>query len=443
MSNALALASVTAILNALINKALIDNSVSVVVGGTVDVTAIAPDQIDEAGADTAQLNLFLYQITPNPGWRNVGMPSRDERGERLTNPPLALDLYYLLTAYGRQDFEAEILLGYAMQKLHETPVMTRNAIRDILVPAMPVGSVTPELWEAVTTSELAEQIEQIKIVPHSLNTEETSKLWSAFQASYRSSFAYQVSVVLIESKHPSRSPLPVLSRGPRDPVTNRDRGVVVQPDLLPPFPTVEQALPPNRQMAIRMGETLTLTGFHLNGDQVKARFTHARSSRTLELAAEPGATATKLEVKLPPDPNPVPPNSPLNPDNWQVGVYMVEGVIERALEETRTTNAVAIALVPLIKSVVANQAGGVVTFTVQCSPKIWEKQHATLVVGTREIASDPIPPGKTGTLPFIADLVDLPTGAQWVRLRVDGVESILIDRSGPQPAFDPTQQVTI
>lgn len=443
MSNALALASVTAILNALINKALIDNSVSAVVGGSVDVTAIAPDQIQQAGADTPQLNLFLYQITPNPGWRNAGMPSRDERGERLTNPPLALDLYYLLTAYGQQDFEAEILLGYAMQKLHETPVLTRNAIRDILVAAMPVGGSTPQLWEAVVASELAEQVEQIKIVPHTLNTEDTSKLWSAFQASYRSSFAYQVSVVLIESRHPSRSPLPVLSRGERDPVTNRDRGVVVQPDLLPPFPTIEQAMPPNKQTAIRMGELLTLKGFHMDGDKVNARFTHARSSGRLELEAEPGAAATEFKVKLPPDPNPVPPGSPLNPDNWQIGVYLVSGIIERAIEQTRTTNAVAVALVPHIKSIVANQAAGVVTFTVKCSPKIWEKQQATLVVGTREIATDPIPPGKTDTLTFKSELADLPTGAQWVRLRVDGVESILIDRSGPQPAFDPTQQVII
>src|SRR3712207_6975174 len=39
--------------------------------------------------------------------------------------------------------------------------------------------------------------------------------------SYRPSVAYHLSVVLIESKLPARSPLPVLTRGKRDPDTGR------------------------------------------------------------------------------------------------------------------------------------------------------------------------------------------------------------------------------
>ena len=82
-------------------------------------------------ATSPQLNLFLYQVTPNQGWRNVGPAvRRRRRASRLTNPPLALDLHYLLTAYGAADFEAEILLGYGMQVLHEHPVLDRQAIRD-------------------------------------------------------------------------------------------------------------------------------------------------------------------------------------------------------------------------------------------------------------------------------------------------------------------------
>jgi hypothetical protein len=30
-----------------------------------------------------------------------------------------------------------------------------------------------------------------------------------------------------------------------------------------------------------------------------------------------------------------------------------------------------------------------------------------------------------------------------VRLRVDGTDSILLDRSGPAPIFDPTQRITV
>src|SRR5215213_2265781 len=238
MSNALAIASVTAVLSDLINRAMVANDVSAAIGGNVAVTAISPVEIEANQQKKTQLNLFLYHLTSNSGWSNVGLPSRDGQGVRLTNPPLALDLYYLLTAYGRQDLEAEIILGYAIQRLYETPVLTRRLIRDTL--NVPGGPGTPPSLAALIFSDLSDQIEQIKITPHPTGTEESSKLWAAFQAGYRPSFAYHVSVVLIESARPARSPLPVLSRGTRDPVTGRDQGVTVQADMLPPYPTLEE-----------------------------------------------------------------------------------------------------------------------------------------------------------------------------------------------------------
>ena len=113
MSSALALAAVTAVLKDLLNNGLIDHNVTGAIGGNVTVTALPPDRVFAPGApESSQLNLFLHQVTPNASWRNVGLPSRGGRGERLSNPPLALDLHYLLTAYGAEDFHAEILLGY-------------------------------------------------------------------------------------------------------------------------------------------------------------------------------------------------------------------------------------------------------------------------------------------------------------------------------------------
>ena len=47
----------------------------------------------------------------------------------------------------------------------------------------------------------------------------------------------------------------------------------------------------------------------------------------------------------------------------------------------------------------------------------------------------------TSTLTF--ELGDVPPGAQWVRLTVDGVESLLVDRSVEPPAFDPAQSVAV
>ena len=47
----------------------------------------------------------------------------------------------------------------------------------------------------------------------------------------------------------------------------------------------------------------------------------------------------------------------------------------------------------------------------------------------------------TSTLNFEFGVV--PDGTQWLRLIVDGAESLLVDRSALPPTFDPTQQVMV
>ena len=74
-----------------------------------------------------------------------------------------------------------------------------------------------------------------------MNSEEMSRLWSALQAHYRPTAAFQVSVVLIQPQRPATSPLPVLTRGRFVPATSREEGVFVTPGLVPPYPTLESA----------------------------------------------------------------------------------------------------------------------------------------------------------------------------------------------------------
>ena len=213
MSTVLAIASVTQVLKDLLNDGLIDHDITGITGGNVTVTALPPDRIDTTSTnEPTQLNLFMYQATPNQGWSNVGLPSFNGRGERISNPPLALDLHYLLTAYGASELHTEILLGYGMQLFHETSVLARDAIRRSLAPPLTVGGGLPSNLRALSTSELAEQVEQIKITPVVLSTEELSKLWAAFQAKYRPTAAYKATVVLIESKKSTKPALPVQAR---------------------------------------------------------------------------------------------------------------------------------------------------------------------------------------------------------------------------------------
>jgi hypothetical protein len=445
VSNALAIASVTRALMDLLNDGLIDNDVSAAVG-SFSVSALPPDRVPGGNGSgfTTQLNLFLHQVTTNAGWQNADVPTRDARGNLVQTPRLALDLHYLLTAYGAAELDSEIILGYAMQVLHETPIIGRQALRTALAGAAVNGGLLPPAFQALAASDLADQVELIKVVPEPLSVDDMSKLWTALQTHYRTTTGYRVSVVLIDSERPLRSPLPVLTRGPAIPGTGRDRGVVVQPSLLPPFPTLESLQPANRQIVARLDEVLTLTGHHLDGVQVFARFVEPRTRLALELPALAGATPIRVGVQLPPDPpaGPVVPGSPLDPASWQAGAYNVSVRVQRAGQPDRLTNELPLALAPRIVAITAVMAAGRVTFTVDCSPPVRSTQTAALVVDDRALPAQPMGAPSNPTLTFVADGF-VSGAAHWVRLRVDAVESVLIDRSSSPPRFDPTQQVTI
>jgi hypothetical protein len=445
MSNALAIASVTRVLKDLLNNGLVDHDISGSLGGNVTVTALSPDRVPvQPDNEANQLNVFMYQVRPNAGWRNVELPTRNPNGDRVGNPLLALNLHYLVTAYGADELNGEILLGYAMQLLHENPVLGRNAIRTALANPSVNGSILPPAFQAAAASELAGQVELIKITLDHLSTDDMSKIWTSLQAHYRPTAAYEVSVVLIESRKPAHAALPVLRRGEIDPVTKRDTGVVVQAGMLPPYPALDLLTPPSKQTAARMGETITLEGHHLAGDQVFVRFVEPQSRRVLELAAAAGATDTLVDVQVPPDPpaGPVTPDSPLNPDNWRPGVYAVLVLIKRAGKPDRTTNEVPMMLAPRITGINAAKVASTITFTITCSPKVAGTQRIALIVADREIAAAPIATPLTGTLTFKASGFVSGTD-QWLRLRVDGAESILVDRNATPPAFIASQKVTI
>jgi hypothetical protein len=136
VSGPLAIAATTAVMRELLQSGMTALQLGAVLGGDVIVSVNAPERVvREPPNAVSQLNLFLYNVMRNTGWAGNCLPSRDPRGERLTNPVLALDLYYLLTAYGVADYDAEILLGGAMQVLHETPGLVHDTIRAALTPS--------------------------------------------------------------------------------------------------------------------------------------------------------------------------------------------------------------------------------------------------------------------------------------------------------------------
>jgi len=201
MSSAFALAAVTAVI-----KYQIDNGFPQSLHERISL--LPPDRLNNGDANQNRINLFLYMVTQNSGWHNIDLPSHNSEGARIANPKLALDLHYLLTASGSGDYQSEILLGNAMQILHNSPVLRRDKIKKAL-DNLPQDTLNRN---EIIISKMEEQVEQIKITQQNLNIEEISKLWSSFQTNYRLTVSYLATVVLIESNLSMKSSLPVTNR---------------------------------------------------------------------------------------------------------------------------------------------------------------------------------------------------------------------------------------
>ncbi|MCB0838692.1 MAG: DUF4255 domain-containing protein [Bacteroidetes bacterium] len=199
MSSPLAIASVTIVLKNLLDS--VKYKLDAMEEGNLSVTALPPDRID-VNSETNQLNIFMYQATANPGWRNQHLPAFNHQGSRTNNPPLALDLHYLLCAYGASQLSHDILLGYGMQVLHEFPVLTPAIIQKSMNILPELGNNGDETKEQkiLSASGLDQQIESIKISPENLSMEEISRLWTAFGAKYRPNATYKATVVLIQEE---------------------------------------------------------------------------------------------------------------------------------------------------------------------------------------------------------------------------------------------------
>jgi hypothetical protein len=430
VSTALAIAGVTAVLRDLLNDGLVNHNVSGTLGSSVTVSVLAPDRVVPAnGSEASQINLFLYLVTPNMGWRNEQLPSRDGTGRlRLANAPLALDLHYLLSVYSNGDLHAEILLGYAMQLLHEMPVLTRDAIHAALNPSPTVGDTLPPALRALVDSGLEDQIELIKLTPQYLNTEEMSKLWTAMQSHFRPTAAYSASVVLIQSRQPTRAPLPVLSRGQVDPVTKRDRGIAVNPGLVPAVPMLSAIVPPLHQPVAQIGDTIDLQGHHLDGTSREVRLVNDRFDIDVAIPALPptvtGADALvqfTLDLSL--------------AATLPVGVYGVTVRVVRPAEAAaRETNRLSMVLAPTMTNLplaVARDGSGTASFSIEFLPALRAGQAAVLALGQQEYL--PLAAGSpSASLAF--SIADAPVASLLARLRIDGIESPIIDLSQDPPA---------
>jgi hypothetical protein len=196
MSNTLAIATVSATLQQLL-----------LAGVSADfpgATVTLGEPKAASASPSPQVNICMYQISPNMGYRNYDLPAKDSAGKWVNQPKLGIDLYYLFTFYGNeQQLEPQRLLGDVLSTLHTQPILTKDLI---------TATINQPLYSFLATSDLAnEAVEQVKLIPQSNPREEVAKLWRDYFQTipYSLSLAYQASVVLIDSTETLKPQVPV------------------------------------------------------------------------------------------------------------------------------------------------------------------------------------------------------------------------------------------
>jgi hypothetical protein len=191
MSNALAIGTVTTVLQDVLLNALLRAPIDERIDAAEVMTAYPGSEPLVTGGKP-RVNVYLYHVAPNASFR---VP--DGRTDRA-----ALDLYYLLSFYGNEDAcEPERLLGLTVRALAANAVLSRGVIERTL---RNVAAIRSSNKRFVAGSDLARSAELINVTHLPTSFAEMTQIWSAFyQTKYALSVAYQCSVVFVESAAPT------------------------------------------------------------------------------------------------------------------------------------------------------------------------------------------------------------------------------------------------
>jgi hypothetical protein len=421
VSNSLAIATVTSTLRTILND-VANNAVN----GAV-ATFLRPDN---ASLPALGVNIFLYMVTINTAWRNRDLPTRTADRTLVRRPQTALDLHYLLTFHGDDaDLVPQLLLGAVARQLHAEPVLGPDQIAQAVADETGSGAY----GHFLQSSDLADQIELVRITPANLSLEELNKLWMTFpNADYVLSAAYVAGVVLIETgdEPPGTAPPP---RAPQVKAGPVDFAVI---DSVQPQP-VELASPPYPTQITLIGRNLDPNG--------AVTFATPGGISPLAGTVQPGTGGDQLAVALP---------AGLHPGVNTVQLIQFAPQPASPLEAPRVlaqSNTVPFVLRPTILSIAPGSPAG--QLRVQVAPLVGPGQQATLLLyqfaspaplafalpaqpraaetDTLEFDVSTIPAGSIP--PAVADGLggSIPPGAYLARVRVDGAESRLdVDGSG-------------
>jgi hypothetical protein len=398
MSDARAIEAVTETL-----RTLVDVGVKRVVTGARAIT-LPPNQI--AASLEPRVNVFLYQADIDGSLRNTP-PAATAAGE-TGRPALPLILHYLITPYApdADDVQAHRLLGGALQALHSHPVLTHA-----------------DLADAAAYSDIAHQLESVRICWQPLDDKDIHSLWSAFQAPYRISVAFDLRVVLIDSTAVGRAPLPVLKRG------SDAHGPVVAASAAYPGPEITAVVPPGGQLTALPGEQVRVLGAGL-------------AATVTVLLSHPVLPAP---IEVPPDKNGVTDSQVTFtvPAGAPAGFGTVALSLKTSGPVNQRTNEAPLGIGPEITSPLPAKAAASarpVPLALTCAPQVHAGQNVVLLIGGTPVPAAPVA-ATTSDLTFTVG--PLPAGTYPMRLRVDGADSRLIDRATTPPSYLAAQSVEV
>ena len=147
-----------------------DAEVRTIIGSQAAIVLTNPSEVQRDPAN--RLSIWLYQVTENEYEKN--QPISRANGNTSVFPPLALNLFYLVTPFTPSGESDQLVLGRLMQTLYD------NAI--LLVRNQADGD-----------------FEELRIVLCRLTLEELTRIWEALREPYRLSVCYQIRVSHIAS----------------------------------------------------------------------------------------------------------------------------------------------------------------------------------------------------------------------------------------------------
>jgi len=179
---------------------------------------------------------------------------------------------------------------------------------------------------------------------------------------------------------------------------------------------------------------VALTGHHLGGASREVILASDRFQVEVVLAASGPDADDRIEFVIP----------AAQAGDFPVGVYHVTARMIRPTEtDPRETNRVALVVAPEITNLpqnVARDGDGDASFTLTFTPAVRQGQRVTLLLGHAEYEPEDFA-APAANLDFVVE--DAPAGTFLARLRIDGIESAIVDRAAtPHVFFDQTVTIT-